>query len=504
MPHTELRAEGACLAVAGDALRDVRIWGHRALDAIYVAARDEEWGTYPADVRLMSLTHRPGGVTAILRGEHGGDDPVFAWEGVVDVDVAAVRFTMRGRVLRDLSSQRIGVCLLHPLDLVGRDFQTETDTGTFSAAVNPRPPASGFNSLRYDAGCPIDIVLDGPPFEMEDHRNWSDPGWKSYCPPLGDPSPRRFHAGEEIIQAVTVRGTANVVPAIGGFAADQGAYRHVDLVEGAPWPTLPADVPLSIGLIRESPGWLDEAAARIAGHGRTAEYGPAGHGRIERVSVFDRGSSTTRPGDAGRVRAVLRELGCGAPVGGGSRAHLAELNRLDAPTDDWDFCTFPVTAQAHHSDTDSIMATVRAQPYAIEQARRVAPGMPVVVGPLAFRARAGANSPAAPDDPVDPRESDPLSAAWLLASVIALRRAEALTVLLDPAAPTTAILRRLRTLAGRRLDVLDTGRDHLLAATVVVDPPLTLVANLGPEPAGFDRGSTHALVPGRTAAVLDT
>jgi hypothetical protein len=483
---TLLDVDGVRFSVADDGLRDIQFWGHQALDAIYVAVRDDSWGTYQASVRVVDVARRPGGVTVTLRGEHGGDNPVFTWDGLVDIEPGSLRLAVRGRMLHDLTSRRIGICLLHPLDLVGHAFRTESATGSFSRAISPGPPASGFRSLRYDAGCPVEIDFDGGLFEMEDHRNWTDAGWKSYSPPLDGSGPRRFRGGEEIVQAVTVRAGAPRVPAIGGFDG-LGAYRHVDFVEGEPAPSFATDRPLSVSLVGSSAGWIERTAAHLASAGR-----------IVRVAVFDRDAQTTGAGDAGRVRAVLRELGCAAPVGGGSRLHFAELNRLDAPTDDWDFCAFPVTPQAHHTDTPSIMDTVRAQPYAVEQARRIAPGLPVVVAPLAFRPRTSPGAPAAPGDPVDPREHQPLSAAWLLASVIALHRAEALTVLLDRAAPTTDLLRELHALSGRVLTALDTGRRHLVAAAVSGDRPATLLANIGPDPAEF--GST--VVAGYSYAVL--
>jgi hypothetical protein len=213
---------------------------------------------------------------------------------------------------------------------------------------------------------------------------------------------------------------------------------------------------------------------------------------VTRVSVFDPGTHTTRPGTVAAVRQVLRDLGCPAPVGGGSRAHLAELNRLEFTPDDWDFVTFPITAQAHHHDIPSILATVRAQPYLIGQAERIAPGLPVVVAPLAFRPRVGANSPASPSDPADPRERSPAGRAWLLGSVIALRRASALEILFDGPLP-----QRLPGLHGRPLIAVPTGNPDVVAATVPGEA--TFAANLGAtEAILFD-----SPIPGHGVAVID-
>lgn len=444
-----LRTDGASLTVAGHAVRDIRLSGFRALDAITVAVRDEAWGTYPIDVRVTSAT----ATTATLHGTHGD---VFEWTGTIELSPAEVRFSLRGTVLRDVESRRIGVCLLHPLALAGRDFRTDNGPGTFGIAVDPRPPASGFRTLSYDIGVPVDIDLGGEQFEMEDHRNWSDPGWKSYSPPLDGGGPRRFRAGEQIRQTVTLRGRLTVVPHIDAYART------------------------SATLVAASGPGLREAAAALARRGD-----------VTRVSVFDPSTHTTAPGTVTAVRQVLRDLGCTAAVGGGSRAHLAELNRLDFRPDDWDFVTFPITAQAHHHDTASVLATVRAQPYMIEQASRIAPGLPVVVAPLAFRPRIGANSPGAPSDPADPRELSPVGEAWLTGSVIALRRAAALEVLFDGPLP-----RRLRELRGRPFIEVPTGNPDVVAATVPGEA--TFAVNLGASEASLF-GSP---LPGHAASVL--
>jgi hypothetical protein len=134
----------------------------------------------------------------------------------------------------------------------------------------------------------------------------------------------------------------------------------------------------------------------------------------------------------------------------------------------------------------------------LARARAIAPGLPIVVGPLALRPRRDANSPAAPGDPPDPRESDPLGATWLLGCVLGLRGADALTVLLEPSPPTDALLRALGPLAGRPYVDLPTGRPDVLAATVLGTTPVTLVANLGPDPVVVHdtpvAGYGHALI----------
>ena len=542
-----MRSAAVSLHLLDNALRDIRIWGHLVLDALYVAVRDEAWRTVPAVVRQVSLSRRASGFTALLHGVHGGADPVFTWDGEVVVEAATMRFSMSGVVLRDFTSQRVGICLLHPLELVGREFEASTAAGVqigrFSESINPGSPVSGFTELRYDAGCPIRIGTEGVPYEMEDHRNWTDAGWKSYSPPLDQSGVRRLRVGDRIDQAVTITGPdraprtatgpvmteavvteavvtepvvieaagpiVGAVPAIGcypcaGVEDLPFGCVHVDLCEGDGWErrlrqaadlARAAQAPLSVSLVRDSAGWLAEAVSAVAAAGP-----------VVRVSVFELAPGTTAAGDAARVRALLRRLGCRAPVGGGSRLHFAELNRLQEPRDDWEFSTFPITPQGHHTDAASIMATVRAQPFLVERARRVAAGRPVVVGPLAFRARTAGTAAADPTDPVDPREDGQLCATWLLASILALRDAEAVTVLLGAgrAAPAWRLLRELLALRGHPIREVATDPRRLVAS-IVDSPgrgPTALVANLGPDPVSVVFHGSETSIAGYGAAVL--
>jgi hypothetical protein len=49
-----------------------------------------------------------------------------------------------------------------------------------------------------------EVRFEGDVFEMEDHRNWTDASYKTYCTPLRIPYPVEVRKGERIAQAVTL------------------------------------------------------------------------------------------------------------------------------------------------------------------------------------------------------------------------------------------------------------------------------------------------------------
>ena len=61
-------------------------------------------------------------------------------------------------------------------------------------------------SLSHEVlpGLTATVCMEGDTFETEDHRNWTDASYKTYCTPLGKPFPAEVKKGTRIRQAVTL------------------------------------------------------------------------------------------------------------------------------------------------------------------------------------------------------------------------------------------------------------------------------------------------------------
>jgi hypothetical protein len=523
--------------LTGGALRDIRLLGYRALDAVHVAVRDRDWNTIPGVISDFQYVPRPGGFAASWYSRHHRGDVDFGWQGRVEADQQEISFRVDGTALGEFDTNRIGVCLLHPAELTGTEIEVafadgSTGTASFPYHVSPRPVVTGAAGLSYETGpgARLGLRLDGGLLETEDHRNWTDPGWKTYTPPLSESGPRRMRPGDRISQVVTLTGStaasaappppetepdgetvelrlgsaAGVLPALGMVLAAGGepeleslrrmrpALLHVELREVDDVPTrldLAADQAaqigskLSVALIGPDRGWLANC-----GRGLSALRLP-----IAAVGVFEPPTGIAAPRAAGLVR---RELHCGhpgTPVGGGSMLHFAELNRAASRDPDWDFAAFPVTAQAHHTDDSLVMSTVLGQRAAVRDASALTGGRPVVVGPASLRARRTPTCPGRPGDPRDPRESEPMGAAWLCASVAAMHAA-GMIMFLNPLVDASGVVSeqagiesvaaRLAGLAGQPIAEVD-GDPRRVAALAVRRPgraPLLMAANLSPHP----------------------
>jgi hypothetical protein len=149
--------------------------------------------------------------------------------------------------------------------------------------------------------------------------------------------------------------------------------------------------------------------------------------------VYDRATSTTtRP----LAEAAARRL-AGTPLvlGGGSRAHLAELNRAGEtlPLDLLRVVGYSVCPQVHAEDDASVMGTLAAQPSTLARARHIAGGRPVAVGPVTLRQRF--NAVATGPEPagqsprtVDRRQGEAFTAAFTVGCLAGLGTAGSLTL----------------------------------------------------------------------------
>jgi hypothetical protein len=503
-----LRTGAFTAVLTGGSLRDIRLSGHRALDAVYAAVRDPDWTTVPGELTEYHVEVSTDTFAVSFTCRHRND---FSWHGRVAGQGGRVTFELDGRATGQFAANRIGFCLLHPIELAGRRVLARTRAGDvlghFPEQISPHQPFEELTGLRCEVaeGAWLDIRLDGDLFEMEDHRNWTDAGWKTYCTPLRRPFPTQYRVGDQVRQAVRLAadGTGAAAPAaepstftievtdepVGalpavGFSVTDGPGNGDRLRA-----LLPRHLSTEVGLSparstgRESLAQAAELAAAVdarldvalavspgAAFPAAADLLAEHRDLLGRVTVVDATTRTTPAGAAAGVRAALLARGVEVPVGGGTMANFAELNRMRLPADELDFVTYGISPQMHHADNDSIMDTLLAQPHTLRDARRLAGRRPVVIGPVTLH-RTG--------DPPDPRQGTQFLAAWTVGSLAALAGAAAITYF-ETAGPgpggQTPVGRVLAAVAGlagqpvyrvdaphRELTALATGATLLLA-----------------------------------------
>lgn len=486
--------------LCGADVENLRYGGVDVLRALRMVVRDRNWGTVPGRVERLDVSgaaidlrvrHRDGEVDFAWTGRiEASADGLTAWfEG------EALREFARNRIgwclLHPLSLAGTAVHVETP--------GGEVREGAFPERISPHQPLRDIRGLRYAyGGATVAISFEGDVFETEDQRNWTDASYKTYGTPLDLPFPVTLRRGDRVSQRVTVRVTGDAPPAPPPAPGEHvivgepgRAMPPIGLTVPGPRTPLPAEralieaaspgflhvelnaadaawratlntalaeaarlgVPLRAAVVAPGPDTLSPllAALRDARGGEQTDVRgdvrdgvPAGEqgdvrggggGLVEAVAVFDAVTHVTTP-ELARV-AVEALRGAGIRVGGGARAHFAELNRAaDLPLRLLDEVGYSIAAEMHATDRANVRETLTAQPDTVRDARRIAGGRPVVAGPVGFRPRFNAVATGEPVETpdgtlsgaVDPRQASVFGAAWTVGTLAALADADAIVL----------------------------------------------------------------------------
>lgn len=112
----------------------------------------------------------------------------------------------------------------------------------------------------------------------------------------------------------------------------------------------------------------------------------------------------------------------GAPVGGGTNAYFAELNRGRPAMGSMDFAAYSMNPQVHAFDDASVMENLAGQADTVRTARQfLGGGCGVVVSPVTLKPRFNPQAKVQqPGAKVDARQSSLFAAAWTVGSLSAL------------------------------------------------------------------------------------
>jgi hypothetical protein len=507
-------------------VRYVRLGDREILRGIYAAVRDSTWLTVLPKVANVRLETADGGFKLTFTADCTQGPISFLWQGTVTGDAqGTIRFEMAGEAKTSFRRNRIGFCVLHPLtECVGQEYVAEksdgsTVRGQFPQLIAPNQPVQDLRAIthRVAQGLDAEVRFEGETFEMEDHRNWTDGNFKTYCTPLAKPWPVDVPQGTRVRQAVTVtlkgkpvaarsvRSTEVLIepvpaaretplPAIGlGYAPGplaglRPAHLRVDWRPGSPLPATP--VPL-------------EVAALVAQETDLAKLAELAQGRaIARWLVLPPGESSTSQKWLDLGRKYLK----GAPVGGGTNEYFTELNR-QRPDPKWlDVACYSLNPQVHAFDNRSLVENLEPQGATVRSARAFLGAAPIAVTPVTLGPRFNPQAKVYTPNPPDARQSSLFCAAWTVGSLKYLAEAAASSVtyyeLAGPgglsqggqAFPVQQVLAAVMELVGAAvvpmgssaplkaiaLSLKRAGRRRLLVANLTAEPQLIRVAGVGP------------------------
>ncbi len=197
-------------------LRWVRAGRTDLVQRIYVAVRDTAFNTVLPRVRVVDGSIGDDHFDIEILARHRDRDIEFTWSGFISGSVEGrISYRFDGKAGRSFEYNKIGLNVIHPTTTHAgaRVEAAGGPDGPFRATlprlVGPQavrdghirgivPPFRAI-SIYLDDGL-LDLVFDGDDFEMEDERNWTETGFKSYSGPLSRPWPLVAERGMTIRQ----------------------------------------------------------------------------------------------------------------------------------------------------------------------------------------------------------------------------------------------------------------------------------------------------------------
>lgn len=464
-------------------IRYVRLGEKEVLRAVYAAVRDQNWGTVTP--KLSNLKSESTDATFALSFDVSCiDGPIdVLWRGSITGDAqGTIRFDFDAEARSTFLRNRLGFCVLHPVEgcagepvaIVHSDGSTKR--GVFPELISPHQPFLNIRSIRHAIrpGLDAEVVFAGDVFEMEDHRNWTDASFKTYCTPLALPFPVEVKKGSRIQQSVTVQlhGAAPKIPvrspspevSIEVRPAERTPLPSIGLGVATESPTLSArearllrllrpahlriDLPLdranwnsllirasreasALGLPLELAITLgDRADAELSS---LAESLKSAKTPVARYLIFSRKEKSTTAATMDRARGLLKGVDPGARLVSGTDAYFTELNRERPPAGRSDGVCYSVNPQVHAFDNTSLVETLPMQAATVRAARSFCGSVPIAVTPITLKPRSNPNATVAPSgtkaaalpDTVDPRQMSLFAGAWTLGSMKYLAEAAA-------------------------------------------------------------------------------
>ncbi len=480
----KLRAGPVEVELEGVDLRYVRTGEVELVRRLYVAVRDQNWGTLPIEISELEVDEQGDSFRLSFDARHRQHEIDFRWRGeLIGAADGSIDYSLAGVAETAFLYNRIGFCILHPAENAARPYRARTPGGPLAdrlpdtigpqlwEAGFPKPIFPSFEELEIEVadGLTARFELQGDLFEMEDQRNWTDASFKTYSTPLQLGYPHRAEPGMRIDQRVRLtllgEGRRSAVPGeppvrielgppvgplpkIGLGQASHGSaltareaellrilrpdHLRVELKLAADWRaeltravetarTLECGLELAVFLDEDAEGALDALAAAL---GQTDVP-------VARVLVFREGEHSTGGDSVRLARERLTGAVRGAPFAGGSNALFTEVNRTRPDLGAVDGVCYALNATVHAADDTSVMETPSVHGETVRSAKAFSAGLPVHVGPVTFNQRYNpvATGPEPEPEPgelpaqVDPRQSSLLGAAWTLASAKSLAEA---------------------------------------------------------------------------------
>ena len=449
-----------------------------AIRRIYLVFQDINWTSRPFIIKdeIWQIADRSFSAKIKAQGSHDAKDLSIELE-ITGSESGEITYGFSASTAVSFLRNRLGLCLLHPIaGLSGRECELTKADGAveisrFPDAISPNQPFLNLSGISHklQSGQVVSVKFEGEIFETEDHRNWSDASYKTYCTPISLPFPAQVTPGEVLSQkitisisgenatsismnesaVITVGDKAIELPEIGlGLSEDPAhlivteyagfedlAIKHLRLalngnsqirsaVERALLVTQQLEIDLDLAIKAESPQQLKAILEPII------EL----KDQIRSFYIFSAIEKTT---PIGFIQIAEESLGENSKIVGGTDLYFTELNRNQGSVDFIDQVNFSINPQVHSFDDRTLIQNTASHKAIATNAHRIAKGKKVSIGPITLRPRYNPNatqpnkdlSNSALPSSVDARQRTWLAEGWTAMSIRSIAESESISTL---------------------------------------------------------------------------
>ena len=433
-----LRAGELSMLLENGSVRYISAGKTEILRMIYFALRGRNWVTINPEIHdLVSEVKNDSfkvRYTAYFKSGEIDFIADFVIEGNPD---NSITFSTDGIALSDFMKNRIGFCILHPVqENTGKPCKIIHTDGSleetfFPKEISPHQPFFDIKSFIWTVAgrrCRIDFF--GDIFETEDQRNWTDNSFKTYSTPLSIPYPAPVTKGERFSQKI-ILGTEEIKS---GESLKTEPVR-ISLFPGENFKIPPVGVSSSSRRIKLSRsekstlkkigfdhyrvdlhlfenswrGVADNAIIESDGLGCSLEFAlffdddyidqakefldwsVSKQPKTACLLLFHRSHPSTPNELAKNVIPLLRKFFHDVRIGTGTNANFIQLNRNMTSGRQADYACYSIHPQEHASDNKTLVENLEAQAYTVKSAKEFSGNKGIWISPVTIQRRFNAN-----------------------------------------------------------------------------------------------------------------
>lgn len=452
------------LEYSDGSLWNIRLGEEEAIRRIYLVFQDINWTSRPFEIleEKWNVADDHFSADLELRGSNDAEN-FHAKLQIVGSSAGEIKYGFSGSSTTDFMRNRLGLCLLHPIaNLAGESCKLILSGGTkiiseFPMNISPSQPFKNLSGISHtlNSGQILEVKFKGEVFETEDHRNWSDASYKTYCTPIELPFPVKVSKGDQIEQEFTISlsGQASKVqkltqskitisvselevslPDIGlNIAEEYSESDHDEFKEiGIGHLRLNLDLDEKSkanfsGAVKLSKkfGLKLDLALKATSVNQITEFLHSNEELTMVVRNFLIFSKAHKVTPAEFVATAREFLGPEKIISAGTDLYFTEINRGSAVVPGVDQVNFSLNPQVHSFDDRTLIQNLATQEVIALNAARIAGSKGVSVGPITLRPRFNPNATQPDKDvsntalpaSVDSRQRTWFNEAWTAISI---------------------------------------------------------------------------------------